>query len=232
MQARGRTAAAQTSVHSLTEGTLSPRNASNREGDRSEILKVCGFSAPGIRPSRHDRPSQAAERQNKLIWKRIVGIAAPGSLVGRPPGGADCNIGVDCVEGTPAQWTTTEGRAEGRPGPRPSRVLRQGSRAGRRSIVQPTSGLRRHHAREGDAGLQRHTTGVPELVDTDAVALSSRGNASFRGHVDLPASCVAEPLDMVFLIRIADPENFLFDFYNAFGAVRIGPGEGEPNGSD
>jgi hypothetical protein len=68
--------------------------------------------------------------------------------------------------------------------------------------------------------------GVPELVDTDPVLLSARGNADFRGHVDLPASCKAEPNDTVFLIRVADVSDpdrgFLIDLWNAFGAVRGG----------
>ena len=177
-------------------------------------------------------PSQAAERGNKVIWKRIVGIAAPGSLVGRPPGGGDCNIGVDCVEGTPAQWTTTEGRAE---------VDLDHGRVefSVKGLVLADDPSFTNIGTPGLVTLVKGTLvcndtqpGVPELVDTDAVGLSSRGDASFRGHVDLPASCVAEPRDMVFLIRIADPENFLFDLYNAFGAVRIGPGEAELNGSD
>jgi len=177
-------------------------------------------------------PSQAAERQNKLIWKRIVGIARQDPSWAGHPAGADCNIGVDCVEGTPAQWTTTEGRAE---------VDLDHGRVefSVKGLVLAADPSFTNIGTPGDITLVKGTLvcndtqpGVPELVDTDAVALSSRGNASFRGHVDLPASCVAEPLDMVFLIRIADPENFLFDFYNAFGAVRIGPGEGEPNGSD
>ena len=45
--------------------------------------------------------------------------------------------------------------------------------------------------------------GSPELVDTDAVALSVRGNATFHGDVQLPPSCTDEPEDIVFLIRIA-----------------------------
>jgi hypothetical protein len=69
--------------------------------------------------------------------------------------------------------------------------------------------------------------GSAELVDTDAVPLSSLGNASFRGHVDLPVSCTAEPGDTVFLIRIADvsdpDHDDLIDDWNAFGAVRSGP---------
>ena len=176
-------------------------------------------------------PSQATER-NKVIWKRIVGIAAPGSLVGRPPGGGDCNIGVDCVEGTPAQWTTTEGRAE---------VDLDHGRVefSVKGLVLADDPSFTNIGTPGLVTLVKGTLvcndtqpGVPELVDTDAVVLSSRGNASFRGHVDLPASCLAEPQDTVFLIRIADPENFLFDLYNAFGAVRMGPGEAELSGSD
>jgi hypothetical protein len=68
------------------------------------------------------------------------------------------------------------------------------------------------------------------------VTLSARGNAKFHGSVDLPASCSNEPGDVVFLIRIADVSDparaFLIDLYNAFGAVRIGPGSSELNDSE
>jgi hypothetical protein len=175
-------------------------------------------------------PAQAAG--HKVIWKRIVGIAAPDSLVGRPPGGGDCNVGVDCVAGTPAPWTTTEGRAE----VDLDRGKVEFSVKGLVVAADPS------FANIGTTTLitlvkgtlvcNDTQPGVPELVDTDAVALNSLGNASFRGHVDLPASCLAEPEDIVFLIRIADPDFFLFDYYNAFGAVRIGPGEAALNGSD
>ena len=172
------------------------------------------------------------ERGKKVIWKRIVGIAAPGSIVGRRSDGSDCNIGVDCVEGTPAQWTTTEGHAEV--------DLDHGQvEFSVTGLVLAADPSFTNIGTAGDITLVKGTLvcndtqpGVPELVDTDAVALSARGNANFRGHVDLPASCVAEPKDMLFLIRIADPENFLFDVYNAFGAVRIGPGASELNGSE
>jgi hypothetical protein len=62
---------------------------------------------------------------------------------------------------------------------------------------------------------------MSELVDTPAVPLSARGNATFQGHVALPPSCTGEPDDIVFLIRIAESEAFfVIDRWNAFGAVR------------
>ena len=65
--------------------------------------------------------------------------------------------------------------------------------------------------------------GFAELVDTEAVRLSTTGNARFSGRVDLPPSCTDEPEDMVFVIRIADVSEFeeLIDMWNAFGAVRV-----------
>lgn len=176
-------------------------------------------------------PGLADQHGHKLIWKRIVGIAAPNSLVGRPIGGGDCNVGVDCVVGTPGPWITTEGRAEV--------DLDRGTVAfSVKGLVVATDPS---FANIGTTSLITFVKatlvcndtqpGVPELVDADAVPLSSRGNASFRGHVDLPASCLAEPDDIDFLIRIADvgdPDRaFLIDMYNAFGALRVGPGEAE-----
>jgi hypothetical protein len=54
------------------------------------------------------------------------------------------------------------------------------------------------------------------------VQLSKRGNAQFRGHLALPSSCLSEPNDVVFLIRIAEINGGapLVDLWNAFGAVR------------
>jgi hypothetical protein len=65
--------------------------------------------------------------------------------------------------------------------------------------------------------------GFAELVDTHAVRLHTTGYATFSGHVDLPASCIDEPEDIVFIIRIADASEAgeLIDMWNAFGAVRV-----------
>ena len=65
--------------------------------------------------------------------------------------------------------------------------------------------------------------GFAELVDTEAVPLSRAGDASFSGHGYLPASCTAEPEDMVFVIRIAEVSDFeeVIDAWNAFGAARV-----------
>jgi len=73
--------------------------------------------------------------------------------------------------------------------------------------------------------------GPPELIDTNATPLDSQGDAKFHGHLVLPASCVNEPGDLVFLIRIADVSDpnraGLIDEWNAFGAVRRGADESE-----
>jgi len=164
-----------------------------------------------------------AEGNNKLIWKRIVGIVVPTTLVGRRLDGP-CDVGVDCVEGTPAPWTVTDGRAEldlehGRIEFSVKGLVVAGdptfSNIGTTTIVTMVKGTLVCNDTE---------PGVPELVDTDAVPLSAQGNAKFHGSLDLPASCLNEPGDVVFLIRIADVSDpgrgFLIDQWNAFGAVR------------
>jgi hypothetical protein len=171
-------------------------------------------------------PARAAG--GKLAWKRIVGIADAGSIVGRRASGEDCNVGVDCVAGTLAPWTATDGHAEvdldkGRIAfsVRGLVIASDPSFAnlGTTTVVTMVKGTLVCNDTE---------PGVPDLVDTDAVALDARGNADFHGHVDLPASCAAEPNDIVFLIRIADVSDedhgFLIDLWNAFGAVRTGGG--------
>ncbi|HTO74616.1 MAG TPA: hypothetical protein VMQ61_00955 [Thermoanaerobaculia bacterium] len=164
-----------------------------------------------------------ADGNNKLIWKRIAGIVVPGSLVGRRLDGS-CDVGVDCAEGTPAPWTVTDGRAEldlehGRIEFSVKGLVVAGdptfANIGTTTVVTMVKGTLVCNDTE---------PGVPELVDTDPVALSATGNASFRGRVDLPVSCLNEPGDIVFLIRIADVSDpdrgFLIDEWNAFGAVR------------
>ena len=154
-------------------------------------------------------------------WHRIVGIVEPGGLVGRPPGGAPCDVGVDCVEGTVAPWTVTEGHAEvDLEDGRMQFTVKGLVLAGDPSFTNiGTPGLVTRV--KGTLVCNDTAPGLPELVDTETVHLSRLGNAKFSGHVDLPASCADEPEDIVFLIRIARGEPvLLIDLWNAFGAVR------------
>ena len=161
----------------------------------------------------------------KVVWLRIVGIIQPEGIVGRPPAGASCEVGVECVGGTLAPWTVANGSAEVN--------LHSGA------VTFTVNGL----VLAGDPSFTTIGTpgvvtmvkgtlvcndtapGVPELVDTDAVPLSARGDARFQGRVDLPDSCADEPEDIAFLIRIADVSDpsgaGLIDLWNAFGATRV-----------
>ena len=149
-------------------------------------------------------PAHADQHGHKLSWARIVGIANAGSIVGRRMSGEDCNVGVDCVVGTPAPWTATDGHADV--------DLDRGTVAfSVRGLVVASDPTFTNLGTTAIVSMVKGTLvcndtepGVPELVDTDAVPLSARGNADFRGHVELPASCLAEPNDTVFLIRVAD----------------------------
>jgi hypothetical protein len=163
------------------------------------------------------------EDGTKVIWKRIVGIIEPEGIVGRPLGGADCNVGVDCVAGSLVPWTVTNGSAkvdldQGEVKFRVRGLVVAGdpsfANIGTPSVVTKV---------KGTLVCNDTAPGVPELVDTKAVRLSARGNATFRGSLDLPESCTDEPEDIVFLIRIADVSEPvpLIDLWNAFGAVRI-----------
>jgi hypothetical protein len=175
------------------------------------VLAGMGFASPIV---------QANDQGAQITWSRIVGILTPDGIVGRSAQG-DCVPGVDCISGTPAPWTVTSGSA---------RVdLDQGllsftvrglvlagdpsfSNLGTRAFVRKVKGTLVCNDTE---------PGAPEFVNTDAVRLTLRGNASFSGPVSLPPSCTSEPDDIVFLIRIADAEpTVLVDRWNAFGAVR------------
>jgi hypothetical protein len=179
------------------------------------VVALLGSSAPVL-----------AGGGGKLAWKRIVGIATAGSIVGRRESGEDCNVGVDCVAGTPAPWTVTDGHAEV--------DLEKGRVAfSVRGLVIAADPTFANLGTTAVISMVKGTLvcndtepGIPDLIDTDAVPLDAQGNADFHGRVDLPASCAAEPNDTVFLIRIADVSDeeygFLIDLYNAFGAVRTG----------
>ena len=170
--------------------------------------------------------SARAQDGRHVVWGRIQGIQESGSLVGRRESGEECEIGVDCVVGTPAPWIATDGRADVDLFTGAVDFVVKGlviasdpafSSIGTTSVVTMVKGTLVCNDTE---------PGVPELVDTDAVVLSSQGNARFHGRVDLPSSCADEPGDIVFLIRVAevnDPNRaFLIDMWNAFGAVRAG----------
>jgi hypothetical protein len=156
-------------------------------------------------------------------WKRIVGIVEPGTLVGRPPADAPCEVGVDCVAGALAAWTVTNGRAE-------VDLDRSEVSFAVNGLVLATDPSFTNLGTPGIVTRVKGTLvcndtepGAAELVDTDAVRLSEQGSATFSGPVDLPSSCTEEPEDIVFLIRIARVNGPvpLVDLWIAFGAVRV-----------
>jgi hypothetical protein len=158
----------------------------------------------------------------RVTWKRIVGLVTPGEIVGAPGPGATCDVGVDCVEGTPAPWTAAGGNAGVDLVTGAVRFVVNGlvvagdpsfANLGTTSIITQV---------KGTLVCNDSAPGVPELVDTESVRLGAEGNASFSGPVDLPPSCIEEPDDIVFLIRIASVQGPvpLVDRWIAFGAVR------------
>ena len=111
---------------------------------------------------------------------------------------------MDRVEGTPAPWSVAEGRVE-------VDLDNQRIAFSVRGLVVASDPTFANLGTTTVVTMVKGTlvcndteAGVPDLAYTDAVPLSARGNADFRGHVDMPASCAAEPNDIVFLIRIAD----------------------------
>jgi hypothetical protein len=161
----------------------------------------------------------------RVIWRRLVGIVVPDSIVGRRNGELDggCDVGVTCVLGAPAPWTVTDGRAEVNLSNGMFTFTVRGlvladdfnaANIGTPSVVTRVKGTL--VCNDGEPGFG-------ELVDTEAVRLSKTGNATFSGRVDLPATCTEEPEDIVFVIRIADVTEFeeVIGLWNAFGAVRV-----------
>ena len=159
------------------------------------------------------------------MWRRIVGIVVPDSIVGRraPPPDGGCDIGVTCAMGAPAPWSAAGGQAEVNLDNGKltftvhGLVLADdfnGVNIGTPTVV--TEGQRH-------AGLQRYRAGIRRTRGYRGRAPKQTGNARFSGRVDLPPSCTDEPEDMVFVIRIADVSEFeeLIDMWNAFGAGRV-----------
>jgi hypothetical protein len=180
-------------------------------GNVLSMLVGLGFAAPVV---------HANDQGTQITWSRIVGLVTPEGIVGRPTQG-DCVLGVDCIAGTPGPWTVTSGHA---------RVdLDQGllSFAVRGLVLAGDPSFTNLGTRgfirkvKGTLVCNDTEPGTPEIVDTAAVRLTLRGNAAFSGPVALPPSCISEPDDIVFLIRIANAEpSHLVDRWNAFGAVR------------
>ena len=156
----------------------------------------------------------------RVIWRRIVGIVVPDDTVGFEISGS-CDK--TCAVGAPAPWITTAGRAEVNLNTGKLTFTVHGlvvaEDFGCCNIGTPTIVTKV----KGTLVCNETEPGFAELVDTDAVRLQTTGYATFSGHVDLPASCIDEPEDMVFVIRIADVSAFeeLIGMWNAFGAVRV-----------
>jgi len=157
----------------------------------------------------------------RVIWRRIVGIVVPDDIVGFELSGS-CDQ--TCAVGAPAPWITTAGRAEVNLDTGKLTFTVHGlvvaEDFGCCNIGTPTTIVTKV---KGTLVCNETEPGFAELVDTDAVRLRTTGDATFSGHVDLPASCIDEPEDMLFLIRIADVSAFeeLIGMWNAFGAVRV-----------
>ena len=126
-----------------------------------------------------------------MIWRRIVGIAAPDSIVGQHD---PCDIGVTCAVGAPAPWTATGGQAEVNLDTGKLTFTVHGlvlaedfgcCNIGTPSLVTKVKGTL----------VCNDTSRDRELVDTEAVRLRTTGDATFSGRVDLPTSCTDEPED-------------------------------------
>ena len=190
------------------------------------VTCVAGLAAgDSIEATQASAQASADAGGTRVLWRRIVGIVVPDSIVGRraPPPDGGCDIGVTCAVGAPAPWSAAGGQAEVNLDNGKltftvhGLVLADdfnGVNIGTPTVVTKVKGTLVCNDTE---------PGFAELVDTEAVRLSTTGNARFSGRVDLPPSCTDEPEDMVLVIRIADVSEFeeLIGMWNAFGAVRV-----------
>ena len=167
-------------------------------------------------------PSSRADQAQELEWHRIFGIPEAFNIVG---------VGTGAVEGG-APWTTTSGEAEV--------DLKDGKiKFSVKGLVLAVGGNATAMLSGLDIGTPAGVTevkgtlvcsvsgvgngGNSVLVDTDAVALSAQGDASFRGKVGpLPAVCGTS--DVAFLIRIVEPAGFGGLWIAAGGVLTVGHG--------
>jgi hypothetical protein len=156
-----------------------------------------------------------------VTWKRIVGTFGGSQPVGVP----GCFEFDECLESTPVPWVVTRGSGAVNLANGAMHFAVDGlvvaadpsfASIGTPSVITMVKGTLLCN----DTG-----PGLPEFTDTEAVSLSASGSATFSGHIDVLESCLTEPDDIVFLIRIADVSDpafgFLIDLWNAFGAVRL-----------
>jgi hypothetical protein len=135
-------------------------------------------------------PASSSFGENEVEWRQIVGIVAPGNIVG---------VGTGKATGGGLPWHTSGGHAEVNLTNGNIRfdvdglVLAAGNFIGTPDGVTSVKGTLVCDA----TGVSGNST----LVDTPLVTLSAQGNASFRGSLGvLPAACTSQP-NIAFLIR-------------------------------
>ena len=153
-------------------------------------------------------PAAPGFTENELEWREIVGIFAPGNVVGSGTG--------KVTGGGP--WHATRGSAEVNLSNGDLRfdveglVLAAGNFIGTPGPVTQVKGT-----------LVCDTTGTNStLVDTPLVTLSATGDARFHGNVGaLPAACTSQP-NVAFLIRAGNA-------WIASGMVRVNEADNDNN---
>ncbi len=166
--------------------------------------------------------AHAEDDGTTVKWERIVGILAPGSIVGQHLDQTSCSDNVNCVGGFGRPWTAKDGRVR-------VDLLDGEVEIEIRGLVL-ASDPRPPGAVIGTAGNFRMVKGtlvcndtgpgVSTLVDTAAFPFSAQRDADFRGTVSIPMECT-DPSDMAFLIRVTPVFFNVTDPWIAHGAVRL-----------
>jgi hypothetical protein len=152
------------------------------------IVSVLALGAAAVGSS-----AFAANPDEKLQWRSVIGIIQGNNTVG---------TGTGAATGAPGPWSATGGHADvslqtgqinfdvrGL-------VLAAGNSIGTPGAVSQVKGTLVCDT-DGSASGQNSV-----IVDTPLVDLDDEGNARFNGRVTLPAVCATEP-DVAFLIRTA-----------------------------
>lgn len=164
-------------------------------------MAIVGVGVNGI--------AEHAYAGEKLKWKQIIGILAPGTSVGG-------------LLGAPGPWTVRNGSAsvDLDDGEIKFEVMGLVLAVSPPIAVLGTTGV----VTKVKGTLVCNGTGSAssEFVDTEDVPLDAQGDAKFIGRVTLPFSCV-NSTQLAFLIRIAESglPAILNGKWNAFGSNRI-----------
>ncbi len=166
------------------------------------VASTLGFVLTAVPPS-------LADDANLVRWEQIIGLAAPGSVVGG-------------VQPNAFPWTAHDGKAWVNLGTGQSKFEVKGLVLANSTLLAVVGTIGVTTRVKGTLVCNGVSTAASTLVDTLSVPLDPQGNASFVGTVAVPNDCLVTPDKLAFLVRIAEaPANpTIVNRWIAAGVVR------------